>query len=236
MKKIATLMVTFGLVLALTMTAGAASAGRIRGDYLETRSADVYTGFCVANSEVGLMGDQAILAWRISEGSWNGVSLDGLSVVGVAKANATLGDPFHNPYPAKSILIVDGRATAEQRAALQAFAQAMAKDLLRNVVKVETAPISLEVGEGENHGQARLTAGSLAGIETRSLHKKDHLCGNEEVYYQPLTQLTHAMPTYTVNDEFNGQGLGVTWRLNGKRSSFVGNFSQEVPATLISMK
>ena len=44
MKKITTLMVTFGLVLALTMTAGAVSAGRIRGDYLETRSADVYTG------------------------------------------------------------------------------------------------------------------------------------------------------------------------------------------------
>ncbi len=234
MKKVATLMVVCGFVLALPLTAGAAS--RIRGDYLETRSADVYTGFCVANSEVGLTGDQAILAWRISEGSWNGVSLDGLSIVGVAKANATLGDPFHNPYPAKSVLIVDNRATAEQRAALQAFAQAMAKDLLGNVVKVETAPIRLEVGEGENHGHTILTAGSLAGIETRSLHKKDHLCGNEEVYYQPLTQLTHAMPTYTVNDEFNGQGLGVTWRLNGKRSSFVGNFSQEVPATRISMK
>ncbi len=63
--------------------------------------------------------------------------LNGLGVVGVVKANATLGDPFTSPYPAKSILIVDSRATAEQQAALKAFAQSRAGDLLKNIVKVE---------------------------------------------------------------------------------------------------
>ncbi|MCI0418522.1 MAG: DUF1326 domain-containing protein [Acidobacteria bacterium] len=223
------------MIAGCASTVSAASAGKIRGDYLETRSADVYAGACVANSEVNLSGDQAILAWHIKEGSWNGVVLDGLGVVGVVKANATLGDPFTNPYPAKSVLIVDSRATAEQQAALKSFAQSKAGELLQNVVKVESAPIQIEVGEGERHGYGKLAAG-LAHVETRSMHGKDHLCGNEEVYYQPLTELMHAMPVFTLNDEFSGRGLGVTWKLNGKRSSFVGHFSYATPAPVISMK
>jgi len=44
--------------LAVALVAVAAQA-RITGDYIETRSADVYTGQCFANGEVGLVGDQA---------------------------------------------------------------------------------------------------------------------------------------------------------------------------------
>src|SRR6185503_2591973 len=123
-------------------------------------------------------GTEAILAWHIKEGSWNGVALDGLGVVGVVKANATLGDPFTSPYPAKSVLILDSRATAEQQAALKSFAQSTAGELLKNVVKVESALMQLEVGEGDRHGYGKLAAGSLANIETRAMHSKDHLCGN----------------------------------------------------------
>ena len=35
---------------------------------------------------------------------------------------------------------------------------------------------------------AKLTAGTLATIETRSLNHGDHICGNEETWYQPLTK------------------------------------------------
>ena len=111
----------------------------ITGDYLEARSADVYTGPCFANGEVGLVGNEAILAWKISEGEWNGTSLNGLGVVAVVKAHATLGDPYHSAYPAQSILIVDQQANARQRLALQAFAEAMAGKLLSHVVRVDAS-------------------------------------------------------------------------------------------------
>ena len=201
-------------------------ASKIVGDYVETRSANVYTGPCVANAESGLTGDQAIVAWQIRKGQWKGVHLDGLGIVGVAKAKATLGDPYLNPYPAKSILIIDSRATIQQRSALKEFAQTMAPELLKNVVRVETAPIRLIVGEGKEHGSVKLKAGNLANIQTRKIGSKDHLCGNEFVYYQPLTPLSHAMAAYTINDEFNGIGLGVTWKINNKTNAFVGTFSQ----------
>src|SRR5258708_37868756 len=102
---------------------------KISGDYVETRSADVYTGQCFANGEMGLAGDQAILAWHIQEGGWDGVSLAGLSVVGAVKAQATLGDPYGKPYPAKTVLMVDRQATPQQRQALINLAQEMGDGL-----------------------------------------------------------------------------------------------------------
>jgi len=197
----------------------------IKGDYIEARSADVYTGPCFANGEVGLVGNEAILAWKISEGEWNGTSLNGLGVVAVVKAHATLGDPYHSAYPAQSILIVDQRANAQQRLALQAFAEAMAGKLLSHVVRVDAAPIQLTLAQGEEHGTARLVAGNLARIETRSLCHGDDICGNEFVYYPPLVQLAHAMPAFTLEDSFQGKGLDVVWNHMGKRSAFVGTFT-----------
>jgi hypothetical protein len=197
----------------------------IKGDYIEARSADVYTGPCFANGEVGLVGNEAILAWKIKEGDWKGISLNGLGVVAVVKARATLGDPYHNPYPAESVLIVDQRATARQRLALQDFAASMAGKLLSHVVRIETASIQFVFAQGEHHGAARLVAGSLARIETRSLCQGDHICGNEFVYYPPLIQLAYAMPAFTLEDSFQGQGLDVVWNHIGKRSAFVGTFT-----------
>jgi len=202
------------------------SNAKISGDYVEARSAEVYAGPCVANSEVNLVGDQATLSWRIREGTWEGVPLDGLGVVAVVKAKATIGDPFSNPYPAKAVLIVDERATAEQRRALESFARAKGGRLLENVVAVESRPISFEERQ---HGSVALTAGELVRIETRSMKPGDHLCGNEDLCYLPMTKLAHSMPVYTLVDEFNGKGLGVNWKISGKSSAFIGSFNYELP-------
>src|SRR5213594_2722113 len=70
---------------------------QIRGDYVETRSADVYTGQCFAKGEVNLVGNEAILAWHVQSGSWNGVPLEGLTVAAAVRAKGTLGDPYENP-------------------------------------------------------------------------------------------------------------------------------------------
>ena len=115
----------------LAVVAVAAPSSQITGDYLETRSADVYVGQCFANGEMNTAGQEAIVAWHIGEGKWDGVSLDGLTVVGAIKAQATLGDPYRKPYPAKSVLFVDGQASPQQRQALINFAQEMGGELLR---------------------------------------------------------------------------------------------------------
>ena len=56
-----------GICLALfaLTCASAALAGDLKGDYLETRTCDVYTGPCFANGQVSLTGNDAIMAWNI---------------------------------------------------------------------------------------------------------------------------------------------------------------------------
>jgi hypothetical protein len=220
----------FTLVLSICFAAllvSQASAQQIYGEYIESRNADVYTGHCFAMSEINLMGDQAIVGWRVSKGEWQGVKLDGLSVVGVAKASGTLGSPYENPFPAKAILIVDEKATPEQRDALKAFAQEMGGELLKNVVTTETAPISLSLEFSDEHPSGgKLQAGELATIIARSLTPKDTICGHERTYYPPLTPTEHTMPVAASLDQFNGDGLGVKWSLREKRSAFVGHFAR----------
>lgn len=220
MKKIATF--TLGSLLA----AGSALAGNsVRGEYVEARTADVYTGACFANSEVGLVGELAVMGWKISKGTFNGVNLDGLSVVGAVKASATLGDVHGTAYPVKSVLIIDERANVEQRLALKAFAQKMGGDLLSDVIKVEYAPVSLQFADNNLHSAtATLKAGNLASIETRPLMSKDHVCAHEEVWYTPLTKVGHAMPAFTTAHSFKGKDLGTTWSSPDKRSAFVADF------------
>ncbi len=198
-------------------------AQQIRGDYVETRSADVYTGQCFANGEVNLVGNEALLAWHVQSGGWNGVALDGLTVAAAVHARATLGDPYANPYPAQAVLIVDDRATPEQSAALAAFAQQMGGELLLHVERVIAAPMEMAINS-EQHGVAWLRAGQFAMVQTRPIDEHDHLCGNEVTFYPPLTQVAHAMPAVALTDSYRGPGLGVDWESHGKRSAFVGTF------------
>jgi hypothetical protein len=217
-----------GMGLAAIVLAGLAivpGKAAITGDYLEVRNADVWTGPCFASSQVDLTGKQAILAWKINRGTWQGTDLSGLTVVAVVKASATLGDPYRNPLPSESVMILDHKATAAQRKALMSFAKARAGKLLGRVVRIDAAPVSLEVGTGEDHGTDVLKAGDLALVKTRPLCQGDIMCGNETVYYPPLTETDHSMPAFSEVDAFNGKGLGVVWNNRDARSAFVGTFS-----------
>lgn len=218
------LAMTLGILWAVAAAAGPSPAA-VTGDYIEVRSADVYTGPCFANSQVGLEGRQAILAWRVREGTWQGVNLAGLSVIAVVDASATLGDPDHNPYPARAVFILDQRANASEQQALEALARSEAGKLVAHVVRVETAPIRWAAAASGQHGTANLEAGSLVRVRTRSLCAGDGICGNEAVYYPPLTPTAHALPAYTLEEAFRGQGLGMVWSREDARSAFVGNFT-----------
>lgn len=200
-------------------------AQQIRGTYLESRSTDVYVAQCFANGEAGLTGNQALLAWHVSEGSWNGVKLDGLTVAAAVRAQATLGDPYGDPYPAQAVLMVDDAANPAQRQALIALAQHEGGRLLQNIARVDYVPVVLEVPE--NHeGHAVLRAGHLATIITRPLNHHDHICGNETNFYPPLTNVENASTAVALTDEFRGDGLDSQWSTHGRRSAYIAEFSE----------
>ncbi|PYQ80494.1 MAG: hypothetical protein DMG03_22660 [Acidobacteria bacterium] len=92
----------------------------VSGAYVEARTAEVFTGGCIMNSEAETMGKQAVLAWKVDRGSFNGVSIDGLSVVAAVSGDRNLGmTEMGGEKPSvKSALFVDDRANAAQQLAL----------------------------------------------------------------------------------------------------------------------
>lgn len=198
----------------------------IQGDYLEARSCDVYTGSCVANSEMGLSGKEAILVWSIRSGDWSGVDLAGLKAVLVVQANGTLGDLRYDPRRCDAVLILDERASATQREALRKFALAQAGKLASRMIEIQSAPIDARIGTcSKEAGCASVKAGSTVEISTRCLAGTDHLCGNEDLYYPPLTAIDQARPAYAEVAAYKGASLPVTWQSVGKRSVYIGSFS-----------
>ncbi len=66
------IIISIAICLFLISASAVPGSAALKGDYIEARSADVYTGPCFANSEVGLTGQEAILAWKVQEGDWKG--------------------------------------------------------------------------------------------------------------------------------------------------------------------
>ena len=224
MKTLCTVAAFLLVATALTFAAGLPT-GNVSGTYMEARTADVYTGPCFANGEVEINGKEAVLGWKINNGSWKGVNIAGLGVVAVVRSEHTLGNVHVAKNPAIAALIVDSRANAAQREALVAFAKAQGGELLKTVTKIQYAPVELTI-EGNNlhKGAAQLTAGSLAEIRTRALTEADHLCGNEDIFYPPLAKLDHVMPAYALENSYQGEGLGERWSSRYHRSGFIGTF------------
>jgi len=212
------------LLVVLAPSVGLAGT-QIAGEYLEARTCDVYTGPCFANGEMGLSGREAVMAWRIEQGGWNGIDLVGLSVAVVANSENTMGDTGVFKMKAgkiESVILIDEKATAAQRTALEAFVRETAKDFTKHVRFVKPVPLKLE----NDHlaGKGVFIAGSIAKIETRALGKGDCVCMHEDVYYQPLNKVADFSPAYSKTLSYTGDGLGNTWTTHGQRSAFLATF------------
>ena len=214
------------LLAVATAFATKGPAPTISGDYVEVRSCDVYTGPCFANAEMGLSGKEGILVWSIRQGTWNGVPLDGLNVIAVVRADGTLGDLRYQPRRGKAVLVVDRMATAKQQAALIDLARSLAGGLIQEVAEVKAASMEVAIGACARRGCASVKAGKLVEISTRCLGAKDHLCGNEETFYPPLTDVDGACPAFAELASYAGSGLNLTWDWVEKRNAFTGSFAR----------
>lgn len=204
----------------------ALAADDISGIYLETRTCQVYTGPCFANAESALAGKDAVMAWNIEDGKHDGVDLKGLSVVVCMTGSDTLGHGgVNDPKTLKSTIVVDEKASAEQREALIAFAKEHAGRAGKEVVRVDSAPIemSLDLGTLDGH----LKAGKIVTLGTRKAVKTDCICTNEVAFYPPLAKLQNFAAGVSTEAEYRGRGLGTTWSTPGSRSAYMATFVYE---------
>ncbi len=209
--------------LLLSATIGAAGNDvHVNGDYVEARTAEVFAGGCIMNSQAETMGKQAVLAWRVSEGTVRGVSIDGLSVVAALAGNHNLGIRELGgaaPTEVKALFYVDERASAAQRDALVAMATAATADLAPRLVEVRAVPI---VFERSSEGVTVRAGDAALRVDGDVPH--DPSCGAMK-WFNPLSRGAEAKVGLTRAQSFSGQELGSRWRQAEQKSAFVGTFS-----------
>jgi hypothetical protein len=215
------------------LAGGAAAADELRGEYIEARNADIWTGPCFANGEVNIIGNRATLAWKVTEGSYAGTPLAGRAIAAVVFGNQTFG--LGKPVQTKTIFIVDEQATSEQREALVSMAKDLAGHLIQQVVAVEAAPIDMKTGYCDGLGCARLNA-KYVSISTRCLHAKDSICGHEDLFYPILARVDDSYAAYTVEHEFTGKQMGETFAHGNSRSAVIGHFSHRSAPSVASSR
>jgi hypothetical protein len=206
-----------------TALVSADDRARLTGEYVEARTAEVFAGGCIMNSEAETMGRQAVLAWRITSGAFNGVPLDGLTVIAAVAGDRNLGMREMGgeaPTAVKAIITVDPRATAAQRTALVAVVRELTGGLITQVVRVDTAP--MRFATSANYVEVSAADTLLLTIKKEMTH--DPSCGAMQ-WFKPFTQMAHSSMGVAEAHSFSGAGLGTKWSAPDKRSAFWGTFS-----------
>jgi len=198
----------------------AGGKGTVSGAYVEARTAEVFTGGCIMNSEAETMGKQALLAWKVDRGSFNGIAIDGLSVVAAVSGDRNLGmQEMGGEKPSvRSALFVDQRANSAQQLALVAMANELSNGLVGTIVQVTSAPI-----EFIDHGsEIQVTAGP-ASLDVNKHLTHDPTCGAMQ-WFHPLAMVDDAAIGVAAEHVFTGSALGTKWSDPNKRSAFFGTF------------
>jgi hypothetical protein len=201
----------------------AGERGQVTGSYVEARTAEVFTGGCIMNSEAETMGREAVMAWQIDRGSFNGVSLDGLSVVAAVAGDRNLGmREMGGAIPSKvqSLVMVDQRASDEQKEALVAFARELSGGLVTDVVAVRSEPIRFT----QDARTINVAAGDATlSIETEIKHEMS--CGAMQWFKPFSAAVGHAAIGTAASHSFMGSQLGTKWSDPNRKSAFFGTFT-----------
>lgn len=209
------------MVVALSLTVAGTFATQpetVQGEYLEARSVSVYVGACHYGAEYVEGGREATLVWNISQGTWKGVSLDGLTVVAVVTAQNNLAIDADTR---RSVLYIDAKATSEQRTALMYLMAAKRAEVLGEIVSTETAPIAF-TKEGVEY--------DLRVAEVLTLSVSRYPCQNctqpHQIWYKPLEQLDTPIVGKSTAYCYQDKILSVTWDCGEDTNNvFVGDFA-----------
>ena len=193
----------------------------VSGAYVEARTAEVFTGGCIMNSEAETVGKQAVLAWKVDRGSFNGINLDGLAVVAAMSGDRNLGmTEMGGEKPSvRTAMFVDQRANTAQQIALVAMASELSKGLVGTIVQVTPTPIQF----ADHGGEINVSAAQVSLAVSKHL-THDPTCGAMQ-WFHPFASMDESAMGVTNQHLFTGSALGTKWSDPNKRSAFFGTFS-----------
>jgi hypothetical protein len=203
-------------VSALVFTSRAENVS-IRGDYVEVRTASVFAGACHYNGEVTTTGRDAIMAWNVTSGKWQGVDLTGVRAMAIVSADANLSD---TNGARQSEVVIDRSASRSQAMAMLNAIKEKYATSLGKIVSVRSAPISFD-----RTGRTYAVAADDAAINVEAM-PNDLCCKMPSlVWYTPLVGLENRKVGYTTKALYTGTAVSDPWSRSGENSAFYGSFS-----------
>jgi hypothetical protein len=206
----------FVAVSALVFSSRAESV-TLRGDYVEVRTASVFAGACHYNGEVVTTGRDALMAWNVTSGKWQGVDLTGVHVLAIVSSAANLAEAN---AARQSEIIIDSSASRTQALAITNALKEKYAASLGKIVEVRTAPITFE-----RNGRTYAVVTNEAAINVEAM-PNDLCCKMPNlVWYTPLVGLENRKVGYTSKALYSGKVVGEPWSHSGENSAFYGTFS-----------
>ena len=214
-KVLFTLMAVIVAVSAFVFSSRAENVS-MRGDYVEVRTASVFAGACHFNGEVTTAGREAMMAWNVTSGKWQGVDLTGVKAMAIVSSDSNLSD---KDAARQSEIVIDSPSRQQSLAMLNAIKEKYAASL-GNIVKVRNATISF-VREGKTYA----VAADDATINVEAM-PNDLCCKMPNlVWYTPMVGLENRKVGYTTNANYTGNTVSEQWSRSGENSAFYGSFS-----------
>jgi hypothetical protein len=201
-----------------------------RGELLELHSCQLYIGGCIASAEATQDGRYLLRVWSFSNGSHNGVALDGLQVALLETSEQNLADK--NAQPSALVVYLPQSATPAQNGALV--------DWLRNAnpelssVRVQTRVVPMQLIHADD--TVTFTAGNSVRIQIRPIESCGLASCGEALWYMPRSPLSSYTVGVTSESIVHEPLLALTWIDHGKNNVFEGRFGEgtTAQATFIS--
>jgi hypothetical protein len=202
---------------ALPLAAGEAPA--VSGDYVEARSNEVYTCGCLYSGQMTTAGREAILAWRVTRGVYQGTPLAGVKVAAVVVGDANLGA---YDSPRRTALYLDESASDAQLQAIVALWQREYARALGKIAAVHRVPISFtQQGDG-----VRLSIPNLVEVQARKARLREDAHPGSFLWYQPFVPLRSSSLATALNYEYSGMDFQHQWQdLLPSINGYLGEFA-----------
>jgi hypothetical protein len=188
----------------------------VRGEYVEVRTASVFAGACHYNGEVVTTGRDAMMAWNVTSGKWQGVDLAGVRAMAIVNSTSNLSE--ENAARQAEVIIDAAASQAQAQAMLSALKEKYAASLGK-IVEVRNAPITFE-----HKDRTYAVKADDATIDVEAM-PNDLCCKMPNlVWYTPLVGLENRKVGYTANASYAGRKVSGPWSRSGENSAFYGTF------------
>jgi hypothetical protein len=205
------------IAASLVLLCGTTAFGAVKGDYVEVRTAAVYAGACHYNGELVTTGREAIMAWNVAGGAFDGVDLAGVRAIAVVNCDANLIESAAR----RSEIVVDG--TDAQVVAFAAMLKQQSAATFGDVLSVKRGPVTFKHDAKDGY---TVDAAGFASARVKPM--ADEACCKQpsDVCYEPLTQLQARKVGFTGAASYAGGKAGQQWQRAGENSAFYGSFTR----------